>query len=254
MSRQKLSIVGVLVAVAALAISAFASASAFASFELSSALCSGGTFDNVCWETAEKGTALKELVGEIPFEALLDKGVNFEFLVPAISVSILCEVAHVSPTKGLFLQASPLTANGTVDATIEFEGCAVTGALKGKCKTAVTNETVPLTGTWSLTTHGEITFKPTSGSIFIEVPLENEPGKTECPTTVAGKHPVKIVEGTTGAAATLTEPLVDLKAHLLEVHEKQPNLLFLNDEVILDEFWVSVEIPEETAWDLENEA
>jgi hypothetical protein len=245
---------GLLAVLAILIISAVASSSASAAFTLSTTECTGGTFTNTCWAESATG-ALLELTGEIPFEALLDPETTFEFLVVLgeEDLNILCPTVHAT---GLFLQASPLTEDGSVTATITFEGCIVTGALEKRCETVATNKTEPLTGTVALgeAELGKLTFKPTTGTAFIKVPIKTKVGAEKaCPATLIGE---KTVQGS--ETAMLEKPLEDLKAHLLAATVKSA-LTFAELPVELDNLNLNVELKEKEAtveefWDLTNVA
>jgi hypothetical protein len=217
MSRIKLTVVGILAAVALLAIGA---SSASAAFELSATKCEAGTHIALCYGTTEKqASGLLELIGEEEFTILNEvagaSAITFKSKVGEEEVFIECtrtEVRHGAElADGLFLQASPLTTNLVVDGFLHFSGCTLTksAGLAKKCKVPTEENTNALTGV-PLNAE-EIEFKPEApATVFIEIPFTNN-GVEVCPATVAGNKAVKGFQ-----VALLISPTEDLKEHLLE--------------------------------------
>lgn len=223
MSRIKLGILSALMVVSALAVSGLATSSASAAvFELTAEPCSGTGIVALCWDSVNKGTNLRELKGSQTFEALKDvEEAGEESLLLTklgeLEVHIVCVDAHA---EGTISQASPLVSTPTLSSPkIVFTECKLLETLGKKCKVPATLETKEITGTTPGV--GEVLFKPTVGTTFIEFEISNN-GAEVCPATVKGVRKI------TGEQTCLWLELeVDLPEHLLFCPTEDSKLKFI---------------------------
>jgi hypothetical protein len=216
MSRSKLSLSAVLVV---FVVSAITAGTASAEFTLTAVKCEG-TVVTLCYSTTEGGT-LFEFEGSQSVLANLETGT--ELLIAAKfgteEVHVVCTGATAE--GGEFLQASPLVTVGTVDIpSPTFTGCALLEPLAKKCKVPTTLSTNAITGTPSSTEVGDVLFKPTSGTVFIAIVLENN-GTETCPATLKGTKSV-----TGEQLCSLIAPETDKTLHTLECLESGSKLKF----------------------------
>jgi hypothetical protein len=137
--RAKITAVGLATTFVVLAATC---ATASAVFELSAQKCEGGAHIALCYGTVEKPfSELMELVGEEEFTfAPAESKMRFKSAVGEEEVFFECGLTvarHGSElANGLFLQASPLTANLAIDLVLHFTECTLTKstALAKKCE------------------------------------------------------------------------------------------------------------------------
>jgi len=251
MSKVKpaLRVLGVL---AVFVITAAATATASAEFKLETTACGSGTIVNMCWETASKGTSLKQLVGEEEFLLLLETGaILLLAIIGETELAIHCNDT-VGLTGGaaedeflLILQPAPLLAKYTVDATLLFIGCVLEGTLGARCLVPVEKETTALTGTVE-ENENNILFTATGG-VWIELPLTNNTPET-CPATFKGTKKITGEQLCTWSSTT-NPPLEALEQHLLICGASE--LLFAEQSLLLEaEYGIVLE--HEPFWDTEE--
>jgi hypothetical protein len=254
MSRVKSRLICALGVLTVFAISGVAASTASAEFKLETTACGSGTIVNLCWETASKGTSLKQLVGEEEFLILLETGaIELLAVLGTEDLNIVCKDT-VGLTGGatedtflLILQPSPLVANSTIDATLLFIECELTGAASKKCKVPVEKETAELTGTVE-ENENNILFKPVTGTTFISIPFENKAPET-CPATLKGTHNVTGEELCVWSS-TENPILEDLEEHLLNCTEGT-GLLFGENAAKFDANY-GIVLEHEPFWDIEE--
>jgi hypothetical protein len=253
MAQVKSRLICALGVLAVSAISGVAASTASAEFKLETTACGSGTIVNLCWETAEKGTSLKQLKGEEEFLILLASGaVTVTATLGAQKVEIACKDT-IGLSGGttedeflLFLQPEPLVANYTIDATLLFIECKLEGELGTKCKVPVEKETSALVGTVT-ENESDILFKPTSGTTWIEIPLENNPPNT-CPATVKGTRKITGEQLCTWSS-TEKPVLEDLEEHLLVCGASE---LLLAEQPLTVAASYEIALEHETFWDIEE--
>jgi hypothetical protein len=148
------------------------SATASATFTLSSEKCGEGKV-SVCYDEAEKGTNLRELVGEEAFEgkALAGAALESTFNKGAVPVTVLCENAKTK--EGKLTQTEPLVAITHISVVFTPEGCK--SVAPKNCTIPATLTTTPLTGVAAGAKASEgILFKPTTGATFEEIKYTGE--------------------------------------------------------------------------------
>lgn len=244
MTRLRLIVLSIM---AILAVGAISASTASAAFELTATACTG-TLDTLCYATTEKGATLFEFKGAEAFLATLEVGI--ETLLEANlgeSLHITCLTATTE--GGEFLQAEPLLARPTVDvSSIHFTGCEVLAPIGKKCKVVTPILTKALTGTLSTTEVGDVNFKPTVGTEFVGIVLENN-GAEVCPATIRGTKPVTGEE-----LCQLVSPEEALKLHTLKCAESEAegNLLLLASQPTHFKLVLDVELDNATTdfWDL----
>src|ERR1700749_1689328 len=126
------------------AISGAAAPTASAELKLEPTACGSGIIVNLCWETEEDGTSLKQLKGEEEFLILLATGaVEWLGILGGEDLNIACKDT-IGRTGGttedeflLVLQPEPLVTSYTLDANLLFIECELTGSLGKKCSVAV---------------------------------------------------------------------------------------------------------------------
>jgi hypothetical protein len=252
MSAVKARLFGVLGVLAVFAISGVAASTASAEFKLETTACGSGTIVNLCWETASKGTTLKQLVGEEEFLILLETGL----------ILLLAKIGeedihiHCNDTIGLtggttddefllILQPSPLVANSTIDATLLFIECELEGTLATKCLVPIEKETKELTGTVE-ENESNILFKA-AGGIFIEIPFTNNTPET-CPATIKGTKKITGEQLCTWSSSE-NPVLEDLEEHLLICGASE--LLFA-EQIATFEAEYGIILEHEPFWDIEE--
>jgi hypothetical protein len=219
MSRIKLSVLSALVV---LIMGAVGASSAGAAFTLTTEACSGAVIV-ACYSTTEGGT-LFEFSGEEAFKGEADlnattKEPEPEILLAAVLGGLEIHITCTNATaEGTFSQAAKLAKGLEGKGKITFTGCALLPTLSTKCKVPATLATNEITSTYPSTT--SIVFKPSAGTIFIEIPFENN-GVETCPATIKGKQPVT-GQATCSDAAGATDKLEHLV--LCEVTEASKEL------------------------------
>ncbi len=207
--------------------------------KLSSETCTGGKNLDFCWESKEKGTELKEIVGEEEF-LLVSSKMKLTSVLGGEKIEIEC--TGTTALEPLILQPEPLAKNGEVNVALEFTGCALLGVLGEKCKVPTARSTTTLVGSPKAIT--EISFKPKTGTIIMEIPFEE---KAKCPATVKG---TRLLTGT--QVAKWPESIKeDLAVHLLEFGKSE--LLLGESEATLEASY-EVSMDHESFWDMSSEA
>jgi hypothetical protein len=187
---------GLLVVSIVAAFSAVAASSASAVvFTLSTLPCTEGTNVALCWQESaakpECNPALKatlcELIGEQ--SETVSGGLLSLTVLGSPNIVIECTA---STGKGTIVQLEPLVAGKhttIVGGVILYEGCKITSTeeLAKKCKVPAERETKPIKG--ELQTQTELLLEPATGTVFIEIPFENN-GTETCPTAVKGARNV----------------------------------------------------------------
>ncbi len=238
MLRRKLIVVllGLLAIVATNAIAA-SSASAVV-FTLTTEECTGGTGIGLCWSELEaESSPLLELTGK---QTVRIEGGHVTFKVATLGILCLKFLG-----EGTINQEKPLTG-GTTTITgliITFEECELDepATLAIKCKVPVERSTKAITAT--LPNENEHMLKPSEGSVFIEIPIENK-GTEKCPAAVVGTHNV-----TGSVNIKINEPLVHLLTHTFSVIN--PTLLEFFSEKATLEAEGTISLPGlEDFWDL----
>jgi hypothetical protein len=262
MSKVKVRLLCALGVLMVFAISGVAASTAAAEFTLvlntkeEPVACGTGTIVNLCYETVEKGTALKQLSGEEEFLILLATGAIT--LTAAVGPTVIkCndtvgfrtekEITEGKPEDNnlLILQPSPLVANSTLDVILEFIECKLQGELGELCLVPEHKETKELTGTVE-ENENNILFKA-AGGIFIEIPFTNN-GANTCPATIKG---TKKVTGEQLCTWSTTENpvLEDLEEHLLVCGKSE---LLLAEQEATFEADYGVILEHEPFWDIEE--
>jgi hypothetical protein len=264
MSRVKSRLLCALGVLAVFAISGVAASTASAAFVLKETACGSGSIVNLCWETAEKGTSLKQLSGEEEFLILLASGgVTLKATLGGSVVEIKCndtigfrttkEVEEGLPEDFalLILQPEPLIANSTIDATLLFIECKLEKELGTLCVVPTEKETAALVGTVE-ENENNILFKPVSGTIFIEIPFSNN-GSNTCPSTIKGTKKVTGEQLCTWDTV-LWPVLEDLEQHLLICKENvttPPELQFAEQAAAFEADY-EIALVNEPIWDIEE--
>jgi hypothetical protein len=182
MSRIKLL---VLSCIAAIAVGAVVSPSAFAAFEETAVECKNEGLPGICLAKTEAGPLLEARGTEEIAGTKLKAGTTAVLTSSGIGLVIKCKKANAT---GELEQAEPLVKAGLLMKTvISFSECAVTGAHEAECKVVEPIKTKPLDG--ELKSATEVLFTPESGRIFTEIEIGNKTGT--CPATIKGINPVK---------------------------------------------------------------
>jgi len=225
--------VGFLAAFAALVLGSIGASAALAgevSFLLITELaCGSGNFVVFCWENNANPETLLELEGEEEFTILSPSQVTLLSSLEGESVEITCESTYGFHTNNgatelgiLILQESPLEEDYSVHASLLFLGCLLIGTLGTKCKIPTEKATAPLTG--SPTSEEDLVFHPASGTVFIEIPIQQRSG---CPATV-----LKTAKVTGTQLCTLENIQEDKTVHLLECGKSE--LKFAENEATFE--------------------
>jgi hypothetical protein len=216
--RIKLSIWGVLAAVAAMAVSGIAASTASAAFTLFESECVGGSNIDLCWSTTGFGPLL-EYVGSEEFTATQVGNAILKSTLGGEKIEIICKSAS---TKGTINQSEPLVKNYTGTGTISYKECALQGAIAKKCKVPAEKATNVLEGKAGGTSE-DVTFTPKAGEAFIEFPFENN-GAEKCPATIVGNKKVTGLQlcewQNPGVAAKAKELKCDPLSELLLAEQK----------------------------------
>jgi len=226
-----------------------ASSASAVEFKLEEALCTGGTFVALCWEKEEKGTDLKELVGEEEFAAKLTAaGSTLTGTLGGEKIKILCTGG--SSTAGKIVQPKPLEEDVKLTGvTFLFTGCSLTEGPTKKCKVPAeiplkTSSATPenlelkLNESW-------LRFKPEGTEIFAEIKFENN-GTETCPETIAGNQPVKGEQW-----CEWLNILEDLKEHEFHCEPTESKLTLGKNEATFEALF-TVTLVHEPFWDIEE--
>jgi hypothetical protein len=248
MSRVKY-LIGALGALTIFAISGVAASTASAEFKLETTACGSGTIVNLCWESAEKGTSLKQLKGEEEFLILLASGA---ITLTTLTLGTIACKDTIGLSGGttedeflLFLQPEPLVANYTIDATLLFIECDLLGEIGTLCVVPIEKETTEITGTVE-ESENNILFKAVSG-VFIEFPLSNN-GSNTCPATLKGTK--KVTGEQLCTWSTVEKPVLeDVEEHLLVCGASE---LLFGEQAATFEADYEIAMEAHPFWDLEE--
>jgi hypothetical protein len=188
-----------------------ASAASATPFTLTATECTSAapTINTLCYATTEGGATLFEFSGSETISATKEAG-TASFLKASFGTEeVNIECTEAETLGGELLQPEPLVATPTVDvSSLDFRKCALVGALSKKCKVEEALTTKAIAG-GTTGEDGDVLFKPTEGTTFIEITFGNS---TEtCPATIKGTKKV-----TGEQLCTVLKTTEDMKLHVLE--------------------------------------